>query len=161
MAHSYGVRARTRHVFSKRFGQHGMPGMSTYMQVYRIGDYVDIKANGAVHKGMPYKYYHGKTGVIFNVTKTAVGVIVHKRVGNRYLEKRVTVRVEHVKPSRCREDFLARVKANNEARREAKEAGAVKLSFKRSPALPRPGHVVETEGNEAITVVPVPYEALI
>ena len=32
---------------------------------------------GAVQKGMPYKVYHGKTGVIYNVTKSAVGVILY------------------------------------------------------------------------------------
>jgi hypothetical protein len=32
---------------------------------------------GAVQKGMPYKVYHGKTGVVYNVTKSAVGVILY------------------------------------------------------------------------------------
>lgn len=27
---------------------------------------------------MPYKVYHGKTGVVYNVTKSAVGVIIYK-----------------------------------------------------------------------------------
>jgi len=53
---------------------------------------------------MPYKVYHGKTGVIYNVTKSAVGVIIYKKVGNRYLEKRVNVRVEHIASSRSREE---------------------------------------------------------
>ena len=45
-----------------------------------MGDYVDIVANGAVHKGMPYKVYHGKTGRVWNVTKRALGVEVNKLV---------------------------------------------------------------------------------
>jgi large subunit ribosomal protein L21e len=53
---------------------------------------------------MPYKVYHGKTGVIYNVTKSAVGVIIYKKVGNRYIEKRVNVRVEHIASSRSREE---------------------------------------------------------
>ena len=161
MPHSYGVRARTRHLFSKKFGDHGMPHLSTYMQVYKVGQYVDIKANGAIHKGMPFKFYHGRTGIIYNVTKGAVGVIVHKRVGSRFIEKRINVRIEHIKPSKCRQDFLQRVKENAEASRLAKLNGTPKPSMKRTPGLPRPGHVVKTEMNEAITVVPVPYEALI
>lgn len=40
---------------------------------------MDIKANGAVQKGMPHKVYHGKTGVVYNVTKTSVGVIIYKK----------------------------------------------------------------------------------
>lgn len=39
-----------------------------------------VKVNGAIHKGMPYKVYHGKTGRIFNVTKRACGVVVNKQV---------------------------------------------------------------------------------
>jgi len=35
------------------------------------------KITGAVQKGMPYKVYHGKTGVVYNVTKSAVGVILY------------------------------------------------------------------------------------
>ena len=93
------------------------------MRPYRVGDIVDIKANGAVQKGMPHKYYHGRTGVVFNVAPRAVGVIVYKVVGNRYMEKRVNVRVEHVKHSKCRDNFLERVQQNSEKKKLAKETG--------------------------------------
>jgi large subunit ribosomal protein L21e len=52
-----------------------------------------------------------------------VGVIVYKVVGNRYLEKRVNLRIEHVKHSKCRDDFLRRVKENARLKKEAKEKG--------------------------------------
>ena len=42
--------------------------------------HVSVQGNGAFQKGMPYKFYHGKTGRVFNVTKSAVGVIVNKQV---------------------------------------------------------------------------------
>ena len=38
------------------------------------------RGRGTFHKGMPHKFYHGKTGRVFNVTKRAVGVIVNKQV---------------------------------------------------------------------------------
>ena len=57
---------------------------------------------------MPHKSYHGKTGRVFNVSKRAVGVVVNKRVRGKILPKRVYVRVEHVKHSQCRKDFLDR-----------------------------------------------------
>ena len=41
---------------------------------------MDIKVNPAVHKGMPFKFYHGRTGVIWNVTKRALGVELNKTV---------------------------------------------------------------------------------
>ncbi len=39
-----------------------------------------LQGNGAVQKGMPHRFYHGKTGRVFNVTRHAVGIIVNKRV---------------------------------------------------------------------------------
>jgi large subunit ribosomal protein L21e len=48
-----------------------------------VGDYVDIKVNAAVHKGMPFKFYHGRTGVIWNVTKRALGVEINKTARGR------------------------------------------------------------------------------
>ena len=59
--------------------------------------------NSAQQKGLPYKFYHGKTGVVFNITKSAVGVLMQKIVGNRYMEKRLHVRVEHIRHSGCRD----------------------------------------------------------
>lgn len=32
-------------------------------------------------QGMPHKWYQGKTGVVWNVTKRALGVEINKRVG--------------------------------------------------------------------------------
>jgi large subunit ribosomal protein L21e len=75
---------------------------------------------------MPHKFYHGKTGRVFNVTPHAVGVIVNKQVRNRIVEKRVNLRIEHVKHSNSRLDFLKRAKRNEDLKREAKEKG-VKL----------------------------------
>ena len=65
-----------------------------------------LQGNGAVQKGMPYKYYHGKTGRVFNVTKRAVGVVVNKQLRGKIIPKRINVRIEHVLHSRCRDDFL-------------------------------------------------------
>ena len=49
---------------------------------------------------------------------------------NRILPKRVNLRVEHVKHSSCRLDFLNRVKTNAEKLKQAKEAGT-KVDLKR------------------------------
>lgn len=67
---------------------------------------------------------HGsRTGIIYNVTPSAVGVIVNKVVGNRYLEKRVNIRVEHIRHSKCRQEFLDRVKRNHDEHVAAREKG--------------------------------------
>merc|ERR1719213_1545412 len=78
---------------------------------------------------MPYKFYHGKTGRVWNVTKRAVGVEVNKVHRNRVIAKRIHVRVEHVEPSRCREGFLAR-RAENDAKLEAAKKAKSGLTTK-------------------------------
>ena len=145
MPHANGYRARTRHMFKRDFRDHGVIPLSTYMRCYKYGDYVDIKANGSIHKGMPFKGYHGRTGVVFDVTKTAVGVEVNKQVRNRIIKKRIHVKVDHVLPSKCRVEFLNRVKKNE--------------ALKREPAQPRACHtVVPTKPIKTVYVLP--YEIL-
>merc|ERR1719198_2867264 len=82
MPHSFGKRARTRDKFSKAYRQKGRAGLSTFLTPFKRGDYVDIKVDASQQAGMPYQFYHGRTGVIFNVNKSAVGVEVTKVVGN-------------------------------------------------------------------------------
>ncbi|XP_064609843.1 large ribosomal subunit protein eL21-like [Liolophura sinensis] len=157
MTNPKGYRRGTRYMFSKKFRRSGVIPLSKYMKVYRRGDIVDIKGDGAVQKGMPYKFYHGKTGRIFNVTQHAVGVIVNKTVGNRIIAKRINVRIEHVKHSNCRLDFLRRVKENEDKKREASEKG-ISVNCKRQPAQPRKGHFVRTRYNKPTVIQPIPYE---
>ena len=109
---------------------------------------------------MPHKVYHGKTGVVYNVTKSAVGVILYKKVGGRYMEKRVNVRIEHINHSACRKEFLDRVKSNEEKKKVAKAAGE-HVHLKRQPVQPRGSRVVATKDNLPVTFTPVPYETTI
>ncbi|CDR42629.1 CYFA0S10e00474g1_1 [Cyberlindnera fabianii] len=160
MAHTHGYRRRTRYKFARDFKKHGAPGLTTYLHTYKKGDIVDIKANGAIQKGLPHYFYHGRTGVVFDVTRSAVGVLLYKIVGNRYIEKRIHVGVEHVKHSDSRLEFLRRVKSNSQKRKEAKEKG-ITVQLKREPGNPRPAHVVETKNNPVITLAPQPYETFI
>lgn len=109
---------------------------------------------------MPHKVYHGKTGVIYNVTKSAVGVIIYKKVGNRYIEKRVNIRVEHVSLSRSRDDFIRRVKENAAKKQKAKSDGT-HMHLKRQPAMPREARTIDAKDNKPETVIPIPYETTI
>merc|ERR1712127_911597 len=118
------------------------------MKVYKRGDIVDIKGNGAIQKGMPHKFYHGKTGRVYNVTPHAVGVAVNKQVRNRIIEKRINVRIEHISHSNSRLDFLNRVK-----RIEALN----KDELRRKPLQPRESRWVSTKGKAPQTVEPIPY----
>lgn len=87
MPHSYGYRARTKTLFQREFREHGYVPLSTYMHNYKVGDYVDIKVNASVHRGMPFRFYYGRTGRVWNVTNRAIGVEVTKQVGNRIIKK--------------------------------------------------------------------------
>merc|ERR1712182_34104 len=139
------------------FRKKGMINLSTYLQNYKIGDYVDIKVKSAVHKGMPFKFYHGKTGRVWNVTKRALGVEMNKQVGGRIMKKRLHVRIEHVRPSRCREEFLLRREKNDKAKKEAKARGEmIGASLKRQPQGPRPAFTLTNVSIE--TVAPFPYD---
>jgi large subunit ribosomal protein L21e len=157
MPAGHGLRSRTRDLFSRPFRHKGYIHLTTYLRNYKIGDYVDIKVNGAVHKGMPHKFYHGRTGIVWNVTKRAVGVVINKQVGHRIIQKRLHVRIEHVQPSRCREDFLERRKMNDRLKAEAKARGE-KVSTKRQPAGPKAGFVLDASTLQ--TVTPIPYDVV-
>jgi large subunit ribosomal protein L21e len=109
---------------------------------------------------MAHKVYHGKTGVIYNVTKSAVGIIIYKKVKHRYLEKRLNVRIEHIQPSRSRDSFLRRVKENAEAKKQAKAEGKL-VHLKRQPAMPREARTISIKTNKPETVAPVAYETTI
>lgn len=105
---------------------------------------------------MPFKAYHGKTGRVYNVTQHALGVIVNKRVRGKILPKRINVRVEHVKPSKCREAFIARVKSNDEKRRQSHAEGK-RIILKRKPEQPLPARVI-VNPPEPVFLAPIPYE---
>merc|ERR1712088_1040673 len=92
--------------------------------------------SSAYKKGMPHKAYHGKTGRVFNVSKQALGVVVNKRVRGKILPKRIYVRVEHVKHSQCRQEFLDRVQSNDEKKKAANAEGK-RVVLKRQPRQPR------------------------
>lgn len=159
MVRSNGCRANTRDLFKKSFRKKGNEHLSTYLQVFRVGDFVDIHINPAVMKGMPGKFYQGRSGRVFNVSRTSVGVEVSKTVRNHILMKRFHIRIEHVKKSRCNEDYLKRCKGRELEAREAHKKGEKYNVIKRTPALPSEAHVVD--GGKMELVEPIPYEFIV
>jgi large subunit ribosomal protein L21e len=143
MPHSYGYRARTRKVFARGFRKHGAPALSGHLTTYRLGDYVDICVDGSAHKGMPYKIYQGKTGKVFNVNPNSIGVIINKQIRNRIEKKRIHIRVEHIRKSKCNENFKLRVRQAEEEKRNK----APKKDRKRMPGKPVGEKVVSPAPN--------------
>ena len=159
MPHSWGYRARTRDMFSRDFRKTGMINISTFMKPYKKGDCVDIYANSAVHKGMPHKQYHGRTGRVFNVTRRAVGVRVKKRVRGMILWKNIHIRVEHVSPSKCQDEIKNRIKVAVAASAEFKKSG-VKVQLKRLPGAPKAGYKLKID-DRMETKAPTPFVDLV
>ena len=147
MSNSKGYRSGTRNKFRKAFGQHGSIRLKNYLRKFHTGDYVDIVVDGAIHKGMPHHQYHGQTARVFNVNPRSVGVLIHKTVRTRKIEKRLHIRPEHLRLSSCRKDFLERCKQNAQIKAEAKKTGAV-VCTKRQPKLPTTAHVVKVDMNK-------------
>ena len=156
MTNSKGYRSRTRAKFSKPFRAHGTVKIGNYLRKFKVGEYVTVMMDGSIHKGMAHHYYHGRTGKVFNVNPRSIGVIFHKIVGNRKIEKRVHVRVEHLRKSRCREDFIKRIRENDQRKAEAKKQG-VKISTKRTPMLPEPEKTVPYNAAEVVIQSLKPY----
>jgi large subunit ribosomal protein L21e len=164
---SFGYRARTRDLFSRKFRKAGrLPISGTYMPIYKVGDYVDVVANSAQQKGMPHRFYHGRTGIVFNVTNSSVGVEVNKQLRNHILKKRIHVRVEHVRHSKCRQGFLDRVKRIEATKKAAKAEGTVApvSALRRLPAQPKVGYFVEPKCRGEllpIVVAPKPFNEML
>ncbi len=152
MPHSFGYRAKTRDLFQRGFRKHGAPCLSTYMTHYKKNDFVDIVGNGAIHKGMPHKFYHGKTGRVFNVNPNSIGVLVNKQVRNRIIQKRVHFRVEHLRRSKCELNFKLKVKAL-EAEKRANPK--VKVTRKRIPVGPKAEIKVEAKKTDSSFLTPL------
>ena len=129
--------------------------MHNYLTQFHKGEYVDIVVDGAIHKGMPHQTYHGRTAKIFNVNPRSIGVIIHKVVRGRKIEKRLHIRPEHVRKSSTRDDFLARIRQNDKLKHEANVKGQ-KISTKRSPKLPTAAHTIKVnfESIEARNIKP-------
>lgn len=64
--------------------------------------------------------------------------------------------MEHVRHSKCREDFIQRVKQNARLRQEACAKGEY-ICLKRQPKGPRPAHIVTVDSLPE-TVRVSPYE---
>ncbi|GFQ01917.1 60S ribosomal protein l21-1 [Phtheirospermum japonicum] len=60
------LRSRTRDLFARPFRKKGPTHLTTYLHIFKIGDYVDVKVKGSIYKGMHHKFYHGRTGRVWN-----------------------------------------------------------------------------------------------
>jgi len=95
MKASKGYRHRTRKLLRKHIREKGgVPPLSLILHDYKPGEYVYIKINPSVMKGMPHRRYHGKVGVV--IGKRGKAYIVQVKLGGK--TKTLFIRPEHLRP---------------------------------------------------------------
>jgi len=93
-----GYRHRTRKTLRKSVRERGsIPPLSLLMIDYKPGDKVAIVINPGVHKGMPHRRYHGRTGTV--VGKRGRAYEIEFEVGGK--RKLLFVKPEHLRPVRA------------------------------------------------------------
>lgn len=154
---SNGFRRGTRKLFRKDFGKKGMPGLTKVLQKFKVGDFVDVKVDPSIVKGMPHKYFHGKTGIVFNVNPSSYGVILNRRVGGKYIERSMHIRPEHLCPSRSTEQMKQKQKEYAERVKASGSSGIKVRPVKSMPAGPRPAFSIFKKDNAPVEIAEKPY----
>jgi large subunit ribosomal protein L21e len=159
MGRSKGKRSNTRNSFSRAFKKHGQEHSSTYIQNFKLGEYVDISVNSSIQRGLPYKFYHGKTGKIFNITKSSAGVEVEKKIGNKRIIKRLNIRLEHLIKSKSRINFFEKLKNRDSVRQFYNFRSNKAICFREVGDSKRQGHFIIFK--KLINIDPEPYSIVV
>ena len=87
---------------------------------------------------------------------------MNKLVNGRIIEKRIHVRIEHVRKSKCQKEILQRVKDNEVAKAKAAKTG-VKINLKGTPKLPKDGYFLKAAGDDGVltTIQPLAFSDLV
>ena len=159
MGRSGGKRSNTRNSFSRAFKKHGQEHSSTYIKNFKIGELVDISVNSSIQRGLPYKFYHGKTGKIFSITKFSAGVNVEKKVGNKKILKRLNIRLEHLNKSKTGVNFREKLKTRDIMRRLVNSRKGVLTNFKELGINKMQQHIISFK--EIVNINPEPYSIIV
>jgi large subunit ribosomal protein L21e len=95
MRRSKGYRSRTRSLLRKHPRERGKIGLSRILRTYQIGDKVTILLEASVHKGMPHRRYHGRSGIVEE--KRGKSYVVNVEIGKQ--TKQIIARPEHLTPA--------------------------------------------------------------
>ena len=94
MARHHGPRKKTRRKLRKRVRERGLSPISRVIQHFEVGEKVHIRIDPSVHKGMPHRRFHGRTGTV--IGKRGRSYIVEIYDGGK--RKELFVRPEHLRP---------------------------------------------------------------
>lgn len=88
-----GNRRKTRNIFSKHYKNKGKISLTNYLKEYVVGDRVVLKAEPAVQKGLYFRRFHGKSGIV----KGKKGNCYEVAIKDGKAEKSVIVHPVHLK----------------------------------------------------------------
>lgn len=94
MAHHNGPRKKTRYLLKKDLRARGIPPVSRLIQQFEVGEKVHVILEPSIHKGMPHRRFHGKTGTI--VGHRGRAWVLEVRDGDTI--KTVIARPQHLRP---------------------------------------------------------------
>ncbi|MBU2639180.1 MAG: 50S ribosomal protein L21e [Nanoarchaeota archaeon] len=86
-------RRKTRSLFKKNVKDKGKISIRAYLQKFKEGDIVVLKSEPAVQKGMYFRRFHGKHGLIAGKQGTNYKI----KINDRGKEKLVIVHPVHLK----------------------------------------------------------------
>ena len=90
---SRGIRSKTRQILRRKPRERGLSPITRVLQEFEEGDKVSVVIDPSVHKGMPHRRYHGKTGDIKEIRGNSY--IVKVKDGNT--TKDIIARPEHLR----------------------------------------------------------------
>jgi len=90
---SRGIRSKTRQILRRKPRERGLSPITRALQEFERGDKVSIVIDPSIHKGMPHRRYHGKTGDVEE--KRGDAYLVKVKNGNAI--KNIIVRPEHLR----------------------------------------------------------------
>ena len=93
---SKGIRNRTRHKLSRKFGERGLSPITRSLQKFQEGDKANIVIDPSIHKGQPHPRFHGLTGTIVGIQGKAY--LVNIKDGNKL--KTLIIRPDHLKKAK-------------------------------------------------------------
>ena len=87
-----GFRRNTRHKMSKNVRSRGKISIRQFLQSFKVGEKVQLKAEPAYQKGMYFPRFYGKVGVVSKV----VGSCYEVKINDMGKDKTVVVHPVHL-----------------------------------------------------------------
>lgn len=88
-----GNRRKTRSKFKKGVREKGKISLTRYFQLFKVNEKVILKAEPAIQKGMYFRRFHGKTGII----KSRRGKCYEVMIKDGKKEKTLIIHPVHLK----------------------------------------------------------------